>query len=67
LAELDRIFLSTAHNSALFHTMLARRGILDAARLQISMKDGSELKVNVFRCLEPLLRQPVARWGKVYW
>ena len=47
--------------------MLARRGILDAARLQISMKDGSELKVNVFRCLEPLLRQPVARWGKVYW
>ena len=35
--------------------------------LKVFFKDGSELKVNVFRCLEPLLRQPVARWGKVYW
>tara|TARA_B100000780_G_C20861953_1_gene342672 strand:+ start:186 stop:371 length:186 start_codon:yes stop_codon:yes gene_type:complete len=61
LAERDHIFLSTAHNSALFHAMLAGRRLLDAARLKSYIQDGFELKVNVFECLEPLLRQHVAR------
>ena len=45
--ERDRIFLSTAHNSALFHAVLAERGFFEHSRLETYTKDGSELEINV--------------------
>ena len=46
-ADRDRIFLSTAHNSAVFHATHAERGFLEPSRLETYMKDGSELEINV--------------------
>ena len=43
----DRIFLSTAHNSALFHATLAQRGIISFESLGSYTKDGSPLEINV--------------------
>lgn len=43
----DRIFLSTAHNSALFHATLAQRGILSIDSLASYTHDGSPLEINV--------------------
>jgi len=43
----DRIFLSTAHNSALFHATLAERGLIPEAGLESYTKDGSPLEINV--------------------
>ncbi len=43
----DRIFLSTAHNSALFHATLAQRGVLSFDSLDSYTKDGSALEINV--------------------
>ena len=45
--ERDRIFLSTAHNSALFHATLAQRGIINVQTLQSYTKDDSPLEINV--------------------
>ena len=45
--ERDRIFLSTAHNSALFHAVLAERGFFEHSRLATYTIDGSELEINV--------------------
>ena len=45
--ERDRVFLSTAHNSALFHAVLAERGFFEHSRLETYTKDGSELEINV--------------------
>jgi transketolase len=38
--ERDRVFLSTAHNSALFHAVLAERGFFEHSRLETYTKDG---------------------------
>ena len=46
-AERDRIFLSTAHNSAVFHATLAERGFFEHSRLETYTQDGSELEINV--------------------
>ena len=43
----DRIFLSTAHNSALFHATLAQRGIISIEALEAYTKDDSPLEINV--------------------
>ena len=45
--ERDRVFLSTAHNSALFHAVLAERGFFEHSRLATYTIDGSELEINV--------------------
>ena len=45
--ERDRVFLSTAHNSALFHAVLAERGFFEHSRLETYTKNGSELEINV--------------------
>ena len=45
----DRIFLSTAHNSALFHATLAQRGIISIEDLEAYTKDDSPLEINVDR------------------
>ncbi len=45
--ERDRVFLSTAHNSALFHATLAQRGIINSDELKTYTKNGSSLEINV--------------------
>lgn len=42
----DRIFLTTAHNTAIFYAALARRGFFDEAKLADYCKDGSPLEIN---------------------
>ena len=45
--ERDRFFLSTAHNSALFHACLAEKGLIDKNELINYCVDGSTLEINV--------------------
>jgi transketolase len=54
-ARRDRCVLSTAHNSALFHAVLALRGMVPAAALQDYVKDGSPLEINVSERLGPVV------------
>lgn len=42
----DRIFLTTAHNTAIFYATLAERGYFDVARLKTYVQDGSPLEIN---------------------
>ena len=42
----DRIFLTTAHNTAIFYATLARRGFFDLSRLETYVGDGSALEIN---------------------
>jgi len=42
----DRIFLTTAHNTAVFYATLAARGIIDAALLPTYCRDDSPLEIN---------------------
>ena len=51
----DRLLLSTAHNSAVFHATLAERGLIDKSRLSTYCADGSELEINVSERLGPLV------------
>ena len=60
----DRIFLSTAHNSALFHATLAERGILEHSRLETYTKDGSELEINVSERLGPVVEATCGSLGQ---
>jgi len=43
----DRFFLSTAHNSALFHASLAEKGLISKKELLNYCVDGSPLEINV--------------------
>ena len=45
-ADRDRIFLTTAHNTAIFYATLAERGFFDTERLSSYVTDGSELEIN---------------------
>ncbi len=42
----DRIFLTTAHNTAIFYAAQAERGYFDTAELKTYVKDGSPLEIN---------------------
>ena len=42
----DRIFLTTAHNTAVFYAAQAERGYFDTDRLKTYVKDGSTLEIN---------------------
>ena len=42
----DRIFLTTAHNTAIFYAALAERGYFNAERLKTYVQDGSALEIN---------------------
>ena len=42
----DRIFLTTAHNTAIFYATLAERGFFDVADLATYVTDGSTLEIN---------------------
>jgi transketolase len=62
--ERDRIFLSTAHNSALFHAVLAERGFFEHSRLETYTKDGSELEINVSERLGPVVEATCGSLGQ---
>lgn len=62
--ERDRIFLSTAHNSALFHATLAERGFLENAELETYTKDGSQLEINVSERLGSLVEATCGSLGQ---
>ncbi|MDA9990503.1 transketolase [Paracoccaceae bacterium] len=62
--ERDRIFLSTAHNSALFHATLAERGFLEDAELETYTKDGSKLEINVSERLGALVEATCGSLGQ---
>ncbi len=63
-AERDRIFLSTAHNSAVFHATLAERGFFENSRLETYTQDGSELEINVSERLGPVVEATCGSLGQ---
>ncbi|MCY3878219.1 MAG: transketolase [Rhodobacteraceae bacterium] len=44
--ERDRVFLTTAHNTAIFYAALAERGFFPVADLKTYVTDGSRLEIN---------------------
>ena len=62
--ERDRVFLSTAHNSALFHATLAERGLIENSRLETYTQDGSQLEINVSERLGPLVEATCGSLGQ---
>ena len=62
--ERDRVFLSTAHNSALFHATLAQRGIIDLDSLQTYTRDGSTLEINVSERLGTIVEATCGSLGQ---
>ncbi|MAT87811.1 MAG: transketolase [Aestuariivita sp.] len=62
--ERDRIFLSTAHNSAVFHATLAERGLIENSRLETYTHDGSQLEVNVSERLGSLVEATCGSLGQ---
>ena len=42
----DRIFLTTAHNTAIFYATLAERGFFSVSELSTYVNDGSKLEIN---------------------
>lgn len=62
--ERDRIFLSTAHNSAVFHATLAERGLIENYRLETYTHDGSQLEINVSERLGPLVEATCGSLGQ---
>lgn len=60
----DRCMLSTAHNSALFHAVLALRGMIPAASLAQYVSDGSTLEINVSERLGPVVEGTFGSLGQ---
>ena len=60
----DRIFLSTAHNSALFHATLAQRGIISIKDLESYTKDESPLEINVSERLGKIVEATCGSLGQ---
>lgn len=60
----DRIFLSTAHNSAVFHATLAERDLIESADLETYTADGSKLEINVSERLGPLVEATCGSLGQ---
>ena len=60
----DRIFLSTAHNSAVFHATLAERGFLPEDSLNSYTRDGSKLEINVSERLGPVVEATCGSLGQ---
>ena len=60
----DRIFLSTAHNSALFHATIAQRGIISMDSLSSYTDDGSKLEINVSERLGSIVEATCGSLGQ---
>ena len=51
----DRFIMSTAHNTAVFYSTLARAGLIDLEMLEDYCLDGSALEINASERLTPLV------------
>ena len=60
----DRIFLTTAHNTAIFYATLGERGFFDTERLSSYVTDGSELEINSSERLGPFVEATCGSLGQ---
>ena len=60
----DRIFLTTAHNTAVFYAALAERGFFDAERLSTYVTDGSALEINASERMGPIVEATCGSLGQ---
>jgi len=60
----DRIYLTTAHNTAIFYATLAERGFFDVAALDTYVHDGSALEINSCERLGPFVEATCGSLGQ---
>lgn len=60
----DRIFLTTAHNTAIFYATLAERGFFDVEQLNSYVTDGSPLEINSSERLGPFVEATCGSLGQ---
>ena len=60
----DRIFLTTAHNTAIFYATLAERGFFDTGRLPSYVDDGSALEINASERMGPFVEATCGSLGQ---
>ena len=60
----DRIFLTTAHNTAIFYATLGERGFFDTERLSSYVINGSELEINSSERLGPFIEATCGSLGQ---
>ena len=63
-ADRDRIFLTTAHNTAIFYATLAERGFFDKSLLDTYVTDGSNLEINSCERLGPFVEATCGSLGQ---
>ena len=60
----DRIFLTTAHNTAIFYAVLAERGFFDTDLLSSYVRDGSPLEINSSERMGPFIEATCGSLGQ---
>ena len=60
----DRIFLTTAHNTAIFYAALAERGFFDTELLGTYVTDGSPLEINSSERMGPFVEATCGSLGQ---
>lgn len=60
----DRIFLTTAHNTAIFYATLAEKGFFDTDRLSSYVTNGSELEINSSERMGPFIEATCGSLGQ---
>lgn len=60
----DRIFLTTAHNTAIFYAALAERGFFDTEQLDTYVTDGSALEINSSERMGPFVEATCGSLGQ---
>ncbi|MBF2759707.1 MAG: transketolase [Ectothiorhodospiraceae bacterium AqS1] len=60
----DRIFLTTAHNTAIFYATLAMRGFFEIEALKTYVTDGSALEINSCERLGPFVEATCGSLGQ---
>ncbi len=60
----DRIFLTTAHNAAVFYAALAERGFFDTGTLSTYVRDGSPLEINSSERMGPCVEATCGSLGQ---
>lgn len=63
-ADRDRVFLTTAHNTAIFYATLAERGFFDVERLATYCEDGSPLEINSSERMGPFVEATCGSLGQ---
>ncbi len=60
----DRIFLTAAHNTAIFYAALGERGFFDTALLSTYVTDGSPLEINASERMGPFVEATCGSLGQ---